>query len=394
MSQVLARRLDSYKILDVDGYRLAEEQAALRRVAELVARGVEPQEVFGAVAIEASRLLDDHSTALLRYDPAGDATVVAVHGGPATVGMRVPADGNGVSARVLQTGRPARLDSYAIPGSAPEIARSIGLAAGAGAPIIVDGRIWGYIGAMTHGEPLPAGTELRLAKFAGLVAAAIGNAEARAELTASRARVVATADATRRRIQRDLHDGAQQRLVHTVITLKLLKAALGDAGGTAGTLVDDALCNAEQAASALAELVRGILPAALTRGGLRAGVVSLSTGMEMPVDVDVSAARLPTSVETTAYFVVAEALTNAVKHAGARHAHVCAVDQDGVLMLEVRDDGRGGADPARGTGLIGLIDRVAACGGSIAVTSPTGAGTTLAVELPISDLPTNRKAPS
>jgi signal transduction histidine kinase len=376
---------------------LADEQAALRRVAELVARDVEPEEVFGAVAVEASRLLGDNPTALLRYDPAGEATVVAVRGGPAAVGMRVPADGNGIAARVLRTGRPARLDSYAaVPGSAPAIARTIGLGAAAGAPIVVEGRPWGFIGAMSPGDPLPAGTEHRLAQFAVLVAAAIRNAESRGELTASRARVVATADATRRRIQRDLHDGAQQRLVHTVITLKLAGAALGDAGGTAGALVHEALYNAEQATSELRELVHGILPAPLTRGGLRAGVESLCGHMDLPVHVDVTPDRLPATVETTAYFVVAEALTNAVKHAGAGRARVRAVDEDGVLVLEVHDDGAGGADPTRGTGLIGLTDRVAACGGSIAITSPPGEGTTLAVELPIthdrSQIPIDRKA--
>jgi signal transduction histidine kinase len=362
---------------------LADEQAALRRVAELVARDVEPEAVFAAVAVEASRLLG-YPTALLRYAPSGDATVVAVQGGIASVGICVPADGNGISARVLSTGRPARLDSYsAVSGSAPAIARSIGLGAAAGAPIVVEARTWGYIGAMTRCEPLPAGTEDRLARFARLVALAIGNAESRAELTASRVRVIATADAARRRIQRDLHDGAQQRLVQTVITLKLARAGLDDASGREVALVDEALWHAERATAELRELAHGILPAALIQGGLRAGVESLCGHPALPVDVDVTPERLPARVETTAYFVVAEALTNAVKHAGAATAHVRAGVVGGVLRLEVSDDGSGGADPARGTGLTGLADRVAACGGTFTVTSPPGEGTTLALRIPI-----------
>jgi signal transduction histidine kinase len=362
----------------------ADEQAALRRVAMLVARGVQPEELFQAVAVEASRLLCDQSTALLRYDAAGEATVVAVCGGPATVGMRVPAHGGGVSACVLQSGRPVRMDSYdGMPGSAPLIARRIGLRTGAGAPIVVEGRVWGFLGAMSPDEPLPLGTEDRLAQFAELVAVAIANTEHRAQLTASRARIVATADATRRRIQRDLHDGAQQRLVCTVLTLKVLRAALADAGAPEAALADEALRAAEQATADLRELVRGVLPSALSRGGLPMAIESLSRHVDVPLHVDVGPERLPATVETTAYFVVAEALTNTVKHADATNATVRAHRDDDRLLLEVRDDGVGGADPRRGSGLLGLIDRVGACEGSIAVCSPPGHGTRLVVELPL-----------
>jgi signal transduction histidine kinase len=184
------------------------------------------------------------------------------------------------------------------------------------------------------------------------------NEELRAQkLTASRARLVAAADETRRRIQRDVHDGAQQRLVHTVITLKLAKATLGDAAGPAAELVDEALLNAERATAELRELVHGILPAALSRGGLRAGVEALVGHINLPVSIDVPSQRLPTTLETTAYFIVAEALTNVVKHAGAGSAHVRAVVDGGALHLDVRDNGAGGADCTRGTGLVGLADR-------------------------------------
>jgi signal transduction histidine kinase len=214
------------------------------------------------------------------------------------------------------------------------------------------------------------------------VAAGIANMESRAELAASRTRVIAAADETRRRIQRDLHDGAQQRLVHTVISLKLLKRALGDDDGLTGGLADEALAQANEAAASLRELVHGIMPASLSRGGLRAGVRSLVEHMELPVHLDVTEEHLPGPVRTTAYFVVGEALTNAVKHAGATRAHVRAAVEDGLLRVEVRDDGAGGADPARGTGLVGLADRVAARGGTLSVASPPGRGTTVVVTLP------------
>jgi len=205
------------------------------------------------------------------------------------------------------------------------------------------------------------------------------------------ARLLAAADETRRRIQRDMHDGAQQRLVHTVITLKLAKAALGDARRPVADLVDEALLNAERATAELRELVHGIMPAALSRGGLRAGVESLVDHVDVPVHIDVPSQRLPTALETTAYFVVAEALTNVVKHAGAGSAHVRAVIDGDVLKVEIRDDGIGGADPGCGSGLAGLADRVDASGGTIAITSQPGEGTTLAVKFPIEhDRPADR----
>jgi len=195
---------------------------------------------------------------------------------------------------------------------------------------------------------------------------------------------VTTADESRRRIQRDLHDGAQQRLVHTVITLKLLKSIAGD--GTNVALVDEALRSAEQATAELRGLVRGIAPAALTRGGLRAGIASHLDHVDLPVRADVTPRRFPATVEMTAYFVVAEALTNVVKHAGATLAHVrVAEDDGGALLVEVSDDGAGGADVRRGTGLVGLTERVAASGGSISIVSPPGRGTTLTVRLPLGD---------
>jgi signal transduction histidine kinase len=210
------------------------------------------------------------------------------------------------------------------------------------------------------------------------------NEDLRAErLAVTRARLIAAADETRRRIQRDVHDGAQQRLVHTVVTLKLARAELDGDRGAAEELLDEALLNAERAQAELRELVHGIMPAALSRGGLRSGVESLVDHVDLPVDVEICAERFPAAVETTAYFIVAEALTNVVKHAQAGEAHVSAFVHDGVLHLEVRDDGVGGADGERGTGLAGLADRVAAHKGKIAFTSSPGRGTRITVEIPV-----------
>ena len=359
---------------------LADEQAALRRVAELVARGTSPDEVFVAVTNEASALLDNLAVALMLYDDTG-AAVVATCNCPAPVGLHVPFSAGTAVDRLFRTGRPVHVDTYEGT-SLAEITREVGITSTTAVPITVEG---GVRATLVSSNTLPTNrdvVEARLTQFAELAAVAIANAETRAKLTASRARVVATADETRRRLQRDVHDGAQQRLVHTIIALKLARDALA-AGSSATDLVDEALANAERANNELRDIVHGILPASLTRGGLRAGLESLVADLAFPVDVRVSAPRLPTATETTAYFVVAEALTNVVKHSQARRAHV-QVDLDGdTLVVEVRDDGVGGADPTRGTGLIGLLDRVDAAEGNLAITSPAGLGATLRATLPI-----------
>jgi signal transduction histidine kinase len=361
---------------------LVEEQRALRQVATLAAGGAPPAEILDEVVVQAARVLGLESAALLRFDADGTAITVANHGTRAAHGMRVPDDVDSIAAQVLRSGRPSRIDDYeAMPAAIAGMARGVGMRAAVGAPIVVAGRVWGVILAMSPRGPLPSTTEDRLMQFAELVATAIGNAESRAELTASRARVVAAADESRRRIQRDLHDGAQQRLVHAIISLKLAKAAARD--DRVAELVAESLGHAESATTELRELVQGIIPTAVGHGGLRAGVESLVGPMDLPVRVDMAVGRLPAQVETTAYFVVAEALTNTVKHAGAGRAYVRADVHDGALDLVVGDDGAGGADPARGSGLVGLADRVAATGGTLSVTSPPGAGTTVAAVLPL-----------
>ena len=367
-------------------HRLAEEQAALRRVATLVARGTQPEEVFAAVAHEVGELLSVDLANLWRYESDGMIMFVAGLGDRFPVGKTWPLKGQrNISTLMLETGGPTRLDVYADAyGPIADGIRADGIRSVVGAPIIVEGRLWGLIAVGSSQEqPLPPDTEARLASFTELVATAIANAEAQTELAASRARIAAAADEERRRVVRDLHDGAQQRLVHTVLTLKLADSAMrkGQEGSLA--LVTEALEHAERATSELRELSHGILPAVLTQGGLRSGVDVLASRMPVPVENAVSADRFPAAVEATAYFVVAEALTNVAKHARAGHAAVTARASDGALVVEVRDDGVGGAR-SDGSGLLGLRDRLAVLDGELRVESPVDGGTLVAAEIPFS----------
>jgi signal transduction histidine kinase len=231
--------------------------------------------------------------------------------------------------------------------------------------------------------PPLAEAERRIAQFTALVATAIANAETRAELAASRARVAAATVEERRRVVRDLHDGAQQPLVIAMTTLKLALAELEGAGGTAEARIGEALDQAERANTSLRELAHGLLPGPLARGGLRVSIDDLASRSSLPVATDVTTERLPYAIETTAYFVVSEALTNVMKHAGARRAEVHAKVDGSVLRVEVRDDGIGGADSSRGSGFTGLRDRVEALGGTLEIDSPVGGGTSLCVAIPI-----------
>jgi signal transduction histidine kinase len=315
-------------------------------------------------------------------------TVLAAWGSTADhfrVGSRWKLGGKNLTTLVFETGRPARLDRYSAAfGPLGITGRELGMRASVATPIIVEGRTWGVVvTGSTVEQSLPTDIESRLENFTELVATAIANAESRAELAASRARIVAAADESRRRIERDLHDGAQQRLVHAVIVLKLALQALSRGEENAGELVAEALRHAEQANAELRELAHGILPAALTRGGLRAGIDAILSRVSLPVAVDVTAERLPASVEATAYFVISEALTNVVKHARATRAEVSASVEHEQLRVEIRDDGAGGAQGGHGTGLGGLGDRVAALDGRLEVDSPPGRGTRVCAVLPV-----------
>jgi signal transduction histidine kinase len=380
--------------------RLADEQAALRRVAELVARGALTQDVFDQVTVEAGRLLDDAPTILFRYERSGSEVVVVARSLPTelerhetyyTVGASLPVPEGSGRARVWRTGRAVRIDSYAQEADTGVVA--VGFAGSVSAPITVEGRVWGALTAGCPGSPLPAGTEGRLAQFAELVAAAIANTQSRAELTASRARVVASADEARRRLARDVHDGAQRRLVHALIAVKQARATLSENDTPAAELVEKTLRQTQGAYDELRELAHGILPAALEQGGLATAVEALVADIALAVQTDVIGSRLPETVETTAYFLVAEALTNAVKHADASQVRVRAVPAGRWLTVEVSDDGRGGARPDQGSGLVGLCDRVQAAGGTISVTSPRGAGTTVSATLPFTAPETDQSRP-
>ena len=366
--------------------RLADEQAALRRVAMLVARESPPADVFAAVTEEVGRLLAVEVATMHRYED-GAATIVASwgeRGGVLRVGERIPVAGENVTAIVHRTCAPARIDDYAsATGKLGELVRKRGVHAAVACPIVVEGRLWGaMVAAHRRPEPLPAGTESRIAQFTELIATAIANVQARSDLAASRARIVAAIDDERRRVVRDLHDGAQQRLVQTLITLKLTRELMPDDAEDAATLLAEALDQCEQAMNELRELAHGILPTVLTRGGLRAGAESLADRMPVPVELDVRVDRLSPPVEATAYFVLSEALTNVAKHARAQNVGVSARVHHGVLELVVRDDGVGGAS-GQGSGLVGLADRVAVLDGLLRLDSPVGGGTVVTAAIPL-----------
>jgi signal transduction histidine kinase len=470
---------------------LAEEQAALLHVAELVAHESSAAEVFSAVTAEAWRVLGHKAVGLLRFERDGTATLLAQSDtpwDPPPVGTSLALDGENVIAEVHRTGRAARADDWAdATGEISAMATGLGVRSAVATPIVVAGRLWGTLIAATgSSERLPRDTERRMERFAGLVATAIANAEARDEvkrlaeeqaalrrvatlvaegaspdalfeavavemewllgadavslaryepdagitelvqrgcdappsapgagvsvrapivvqgrlwgvavtgwkpgtdsleqLRASRGRLVTADDAARRRVVRDLHDGAQQRLVHAIVTLKLATEALDADPDEARALVAEALGHVEHGNAELRELAHGILPPVLTNGGLGAGVDALADRLDLPVRVDVSPERFGPEVEANAYFIVAEALTNVVKHAHASVAEVKAYIKDDVLHVEVRDDGIGSADP-QGHGLVGLADRATALSGRLAVDTPPGGGTRVAVTLPLS----------
>jgi signal transduction histidine kinase len=367
--------------------RLAEEQAALRRVAMLVARGASPAAVFEVVATEVARVLATDRTTVARYEPDGTATVVADRSKPGLqipVGTRLTLEGDSVTGAVLRTRRLVRRDNWErTTGSMAALARKMGLRLAIGVPILIEGRVWGSVSAgWTGEEPALAELEAHMAEFTELVATAIANADSRTELIASRTRVVAANDEARRRVVRDLHDGAQQRLVHTIVTLRLATRALREHDATAESLVAEALDQAVRANAELRELAQGILPSVLTQGGLLAGVDALVSRIDLSVTVDVPSRRLPLAIEASAYFVVAEALTNVIKHSKAQEAVVHACFDGSALLVEVRDDGVGGAN-RDGAGLVGLDDRVAALGGALRVESPPEGGTLIAASFPV-----------
>jgi signal transduction histidine kinase len=369
--------------------RRIDEQEALRRVATLVARGVSPSEVQDAVAAEVCRLLDADETKVIRYEADNHITILAASGDNVDdppVGSRFPLDGDSVSARVWRTSRAARKEDFSsAEGQIAHIARLHGVRSTVGAPIVVDGRLWGLmIASWTRREPPAPDTESRLAQFTDLVAMALANAESRAELTESRARVVATADATRRRIERDLHDGAQQRLVALALDVRAAQAGVPRELGELKAELSGVVERLTDALEELREIAHGIHPGLLAQDGLAPALRTLARQSALPVELDLEAdVPLPEAVEVAAYYVVSEALTNASKHANASEVRVDVRAHGGVLEVCVSDDGRGGAELTRGSGLLGLRDRASAIGGQLSLASAPGQGTSLRVTLPL-----------
>ncbi|MDT5184558.1 MAG: hypothetical protein QOI29_2716 [Mycobacterium sp.] len=370
---------------------LAQLQAALRRVATLVAQGVEPSEVFSAVTTELARCLGVQYSALWRYQSDGTATLLAARDddpGVKTmpVGARFSLEGESVSARVLRTGRAARVDSFEnAPGSAAARFRELGIRVAVGAPIVVRGRLWGAaVVGSSRPEPLPSDTEARVGDFADLVATAIANAQAHAELTASRARIVAAGDEARRRFERDLHDGAQQRLISLGLALRTADAAVPPELHPLKKQMSDIVDGLVGVSEEVREISRGIHPAILSKGGLGPALNALARRSAVRVKLDLAVQRrLPESAEVAAYYVVAEALTNVAKHAQACEVDVRVDADDANLHLSIHDDGIGGAEVGKGSGLTGLMDRVDALGGTMTISSHPGNGTALRVNIPL-----------
>lgn len=369
--------------------RLADEQAALRRIATQVAEGATPDRVFDAVRNEVVKMFGSLLAILMRYESDGTATLLAtVDDYPGPIGSRWPLEGDTSSpATVFRTGRPARVD-YGKPmqGSLSEAGRREAVRWAVGVPVMVEGALWGVMSVGFRDEETPrADVEERLEKFTELLATAIANADSRAELAASRARVIAAADGARRQIERDLHDGAQQQLVTLSVALSRAEAKIPpdlDEIRAEVSRVGDGLASA---VDELREMSRGIHPAILTQGGLLPAIKALGRRAAVAVELDVSyEQRLPEQVEVAAYYVISEALTNASKHAQASRVVVSLRVVEDRLLLTICDDGVGGADQSRGSGLIGLRDRVEALGGNIDVDSPAGGGTQINVEIPVS----------
>jgi signal transduction histidine kinase len=327
---------------------------------------------------------------VFRYEADGGATVVGSYSRSGAqriaVGERLTLEGNNVAAIVFRSGRTARMDSYeGASGPVAARVRAAGLRSRVGAPIVVEERVWGMavIGS-SRPEPLPTDTEERISDFAELVATALANAATRAELIASRARVVAAADDARRRLERDLHDGAQQRLVTLGLRARTAEAAVPAELDVLRNQLSELASGLSGVSTELQEISRGIHPAILSEGGLGPALKSLGRRSAVPVSFDVAIERrLPDTVEVAAYYVVAEALTNVAKHAQATRVEVCAQTADATLRLSIQDDGIGGADFHKGSGLIGLKDRVEVVGGQLGVTSPAGSGTLIEITIPL-----------
>jgi PAS domain S-box-containing protein len=367
--------------------RLADEQAALRRVATLVAQGVSPDELFSAVAHEVGGIIDIPVVAVNRYEADGTFTILGIAGETNfTVGSRWPVEEEGIAGMILATGRPSRMDDYSImPGQLGEALREDLVVSTLGVPIVVEGSIWGFmIAAAKPGRPIPADTGERLARFTELVATAVSNATTRSELIASRARIVAAGDEARRRIERNLHDGAQQRLVALGLDVQTVRESIPADWQDAQSGLERVRHDVEAVLEDVRELSHGLHPALLSQAGLGPSLRTLARKSPIPVELNVSVSERPSeSTETAVYYVISEALANAAKHSRASQISVVLTTSGSEIRATIEDDGRGGAEASAGSGLVGLIDRIEALGGRFALDSPPGRGTRISIEMPL-----------
>jgi signal transduction histidine kinase len=372
---------------------LAHEQAALRRIATLVVTEADPARVFGQVMREAARALGVASASLVRYD---EPRRVSVMGGWSEKGNLLFPVGstielgteNSALVEVYRTGEARRVTypEEAVGDVAADL-RLHGYRSSVAAPVKLAEGLWGALVASTLDErPLPVGSEQRLSDFADLVAQALANADAHDKLAASRARIVEAGDAERRRLERNLHDGAQQRLVSLALQLRLTQSALERRPDDVLGLLVEAQAELARALDELRELARGIHPAILTDRGLGPALEAILARAPLPVElVELPGERLPEQVEAAVYYVVAETITNIAKHAQAESATVSITLAGARARVVITDDGVGGADPALGSGLRGLADRIEALDGALRIESPPEGGTRIEAQIPCRD---------
>jgi signal transduction histidine kinase len=372
--------------------RITGEQAALRRLATLVAHGAPPGEVFDAVAREMGQILDARHTVVVRFEPDDTTTTVGTWDtGPVTtmpLGSRWPLEKGSVSELVARTKVPGRIHAIQATAGTGELLtflRDMGIDTTVGCPIMVGGRTWGAVVASSMSAPLPENTEKRMLDFTDLLATAIANADSHGKLEASRARVLAAADATRRLIERDLHNGPQQRLVSLMLELRAMEITPPTGPEEFRELLSRTARSLDEALEDLRGIARGLHPALLSRRGLEPAIKALARCSAIPVELNMCADRLAERYEVTVYHVVAEALTNAAKHADASVVNIDLTVKEATIRLSIRDDGKGEADPDRGSGLLSIKDRVEALGGRLQITSPPGGGTSLLTEIPITN---------
>jgi PAS domain S-box-containing protein len=369
--------------------RLADEQAALRRVATLAARESSSVEVLEAVAEEAARVLEVDAIGMLRFEPDATAVLVAQSEAPwdrPPLGTRFTLDGENPIASVHRTGAAARMDDWtSATGSVAAMAEVLGVRSTVASPIVVEGRLWGTMMAATNeSKLLPANTESRIVEFTELLATAISNAESREALVASRARIVAAGDEARRRIERNLHDGTQQRLVALGLDVQTVRDSIPADQHEAQSDLERIRHELEAVLEDVREFSHGLHPALLSQAGLEPSLRALARRSPVPVKVDVSVSERPSeSTETAVYYAISEALANAAKHARASEISVVVTTSGSEIRATIEDDGSGGAEMSAGSGLVGLIDRIEALGGRFALDSPPGHGTRISIVMPL-----------